>query len=129
MSIANTTLNDLGLTSKSSATSASSAEMSGCGGNCNCTCGANDSAEETTSSASVASGTTTAEYLVTGMTCSHCVLSVTEEMFDLDGVQNVSIELNAEGISKVSVQSAAPLNVDEVRAAITTAGYELVPAV
>lgn len=123
MSNANITLNDLGLTSKSSGV----VGASGCGGDCNCTCGADESTLETTSA--TVNGIATAEYLVTGMTCSHCVLSVTEEMFDLDGVQNVSVELVVGGNSTVTVSSAAPLALDEVRAAITVAGYELVPAV
>ena len=32
-------------------------------------------------------------YLVGGMTCSHCVASVTEELCDIAGVQSVSIDL------------------------------------
>ena len=69
---------------------------------------------------------TTADYQVTGMTCSHCVASVTEELEELDGVQSVSVELVNGGTSTVSVASAAPLDVNAVSAAIDEAGYALV---
>jgi copper chaperone CopZ len=68
----------------------------------------------------------TADYQVTGMTCEHCVASVTEELQTLDGVETVSVELNAGGSSTVTVAAAAPLDDDAVRAAIDEAGYALV---
>jgi hypothetical protein len=34
---------------------------------------------------------TTAVYTVSGMTCGHCVKSVTEEVSAIDGVQNVAV--------------------------------------
>ena len=117
------TMNDLGLSARAD-TIDEAAEVSGCGGGCSCSCGSQ--ASETGVPASAALGPVTARYNVTGMTCNHCVLSVTEEMFDLDGVQNVSIELDATGVSTVTVLSAAVLDNDDVRAAVTAAGYTLV---
>jgi copper chaperone len=70
----------------------------------------------------------TSTYGVSGMTCSHCVNSVTEEMSQLDGVQNVSIDLVADGVSTVTVTSAGVLNRDAVLAAVDEAGYQLVDA-
>ncbi|RFA18095.1 heavy-metal-associated domain-containing protein [Subtercola boreus] len=67
-----------------------------------------------------------AHYLVSGMTCSHCVASVTEEISAVPGVQSVSVSLNAGGDSTVMVVSSAPVPVDDVRAAIAEAGYEMV---
>jgi len=65
---------------------------------------------------------------VTGMTCSHCVASVTEELSALNGVENVSIDLIVGGESVVTVESDAPLGENELQAAITEAGYTLVGA-
>jgi copper chaperone CopZ len=68
----------------------------------------------------------TAEYLVTGMTCGHCVASVTEELHALAGVETVSVALNAGVPSTVTVSAAAPVDDAAVRAAIDEAGYALV---
>jgi copper chaperone len=67
--------------------------------------------------------TITAEYTVNGMTCGHCVSSVTEEVGALDGVRSVEVDLPT---GKVIVISAAALDRDAVRAAVSEAGYELV---
>ena len=64
-----------------------------------------------------------ATYTVTGMTCGHCASSVTEEVQAIDGVQNVGVDLPS---GKVTVSSASPLDVEQVRAAVTEAGYQLV---
>jgi copper chaperone len=69
------------------------------------------------------SSTTT--YSVSGMTCSHCVAAVTEEVSRLDGVSAVDVDLDAGGNSRVTVTSAAPLPVDAVRNAVDEAGYAL----
>lgn len=68
-----------------------------------------------------------ADYLVEGMTCSHCVRSVTEELSAIAGVENVDVDLNVGGISRVRVASAAPLGRDAVREAVEEAGYALAP--
>ncbi|MBC7723323.1 MAG: heavy-metal-associated domain-containing protein [Burkholderiaceae bacterium] len=67
----------------------------------------------------------TTDYLVSGMTCQHCVASVQEELSDLAGVESVETLLNNGGLSRVSVTSSTPLDADVVRAAITEAGYDL----
>lgn len=68
------------------------------------------------------------DILVTGMTCSHCVMSVTEELTAIDGVQNVSVQLNPDGASRVTIGSAKPIDAAAVRAAIDEAGYSLAGA-
>lgn len=68
---------------------------------------------------------TTSTYGVTGMTCGHCVGSVTEELRSLPGVQDVAVDLNAGGTSTVTVVSDAPLDEAAVRSAIDEAGYQL----
>lgn len=74
--------------------------------------------------ASVA-GTIAEDVLVDGMTCSHCVASVTEEITGIDGVKSVSVDLNKGGASRVTIHSAAPIDAARVRAAVEEAGYAL----
>lgn len=62
---------------------------------------------------------------VTGMTCGHCVSAVTKELEAVDGVGRVSITLQPEGTSEVTVFSAAPLPEDALREAIDEAGYDV----
>jgi copper chaperone len=71
----------------------------------------------------VSENLTTAVYTVSGMTCGHCVKSVTEEVGAIDGVQHVDVVLET---GKVTVTSAAPLTVEAVEAAVDEAGYSLV---
>lgn len=65
---------------------------------------------------------TTTTYTVAGMTCGHCVASVSEEIGELAGVIDVAVVLET---GQVTVTSAAPLDVAAVRAAVVEAGYEL----
>jgi copper chaperone len=72
------------------------------------------------------SDTISTDYLVSGMTCGHCVSSVTEEVSAIDSVEAVSVELVSGGSSVVSVTSSAPVSDEQIRAAVTEAGYTLV---
>ena len=65
----------------------------------------------------------TDDILVSGMTCSHCVSSVTEQLSGIDGVQNVTVDLHAGGTSRVTIHSASPLDAVQVKAAVEEAGY------
>jgi copper ion binding protein len=67
----------------------------------------------------------TETYQVTGMTCQHCVQSVSTELGRLPGVHEVRVELDT---GAVDVVSDGPLPVDEVRAALDEAGYQLASA-
>ena len=69
------------------------------------------------------SDTTTTQIAVTGMTCGHCVASVTEELTELPGVESVDVELET---GRVTVTSATELRREDVAAAVTEAGYVLV---
>lgn len=60
---------------------------------------------------------------VQGMTCGNCVKHVTEELTGLDGVSAVDVNLNAGGVSPVTVTSTAPLDETAVREAVDEAGY------
>jgi copper ion binding protein len=64
----------------------------------------------------------TATYTVTGMTCGHCVTSVTEEVSQIPGVTAVDVDLASGGLT---VTSEAPVDEAAVRAAVEEAGYEV----
>jgi copper chaperone len=66
---------------------------------------------------------TTSTYTVTGMTCAHCVASVTEEVQDIAGVQDVDVVLES---GALTVTSSQPLDDATVRSAVEEAGYALV---
>ena len=61
-------------------------------------------------------------YTVSGMTCGHCVASVTEEITEIDGVTDVAVDLPT---GAVTVTSDRPLDQAQVRAAVEEAGYQL----
>ena len=61
-------------------------------------------------------------YTVTGMTCGHCVASVTEEVSGIDGVTDVAVDLPT---GAVTVTSTEPVDDADIRAAVQEAGYEL----
>jgi len=65
------------------------------------------------------------EMLVTGMTCEHCVRSVTEELSAVPHVASVEVELRTDAASLVRVTSTAPLDPEAVAAAVDEAGYAL----
>jgi copper chaperone len=65
---------------------------------------------------------TTTTYTVSGMTCGHCVQSVSSEVAALPGVEKVEVDL---GTGAVTVTSEVPLDTDAVRAAVDEAGYQL----
>lgn len=62
---------------------------------------------------------------IAGMTCGHCVSSVTTELETVDGVENVIVELHPEAVSEVTMISHSPLDEAALRAAVTEAGYEV----
>jgi copper chaperone len=59
-------------------------------------------------------------YTVTGMTCGHCVDSVTKEVGDVTGVEGVTVDLTS---GQISVESRGPVDDAAVRAAVEEAGY------
>ena len=66
-----------------------------------------------------------ATYTVTGMTCGHCVASVTEEVSEVAGVTGVEVDL---GSGAVTVTGDQPVDDAAVRAAVEEAGYQVVDA-
>jgi copper ion binding protein len=65
----------------------------------------------------------TSTYTVKGMTCDHCVQSVTEEVSEVPGVSGVDVDL---GSGRVTVSSEQPVDDAAIRAAVSEAGYEVV---
>jgi copper chaperone CopZ len=66
-----------------------------------------------------------ATYTVTGMTCGHCADAVAGEITTIAGVRTVDVDVPS---GQVTVTSEIPLAIQDVRAAVTEAGYELVIA-
>jgi copper ion binding protein len=95
------------------------------GGSCACCAAPTDdaTASKETPVTSSTTDNTVAVYTVSGMTCGHCVKSVTEEVSAIAGVSAVEVEL---ATGQVTVTSAAPLSETDVKAAVDEAGYQLV---
>lgn len=68
---------------------------------------------------------TTTTYTVSGMTCGHCVNSVSSEVGKLAGVRDVKVDL---ATGAVTVESEQPLDDAAVAAAVDEAGYQVVSA-
>jgi copper chaperone len=64
----------------------------------------------------------TQSYTVTGMTCQHCVASVTEEVTELPGVTAVEVDL---ATGALTVTSEQPIPDEAVRGAVEEAGYQV----
>ena len=66
----------------------------------------------------------TLDFTVTGMTCQHCVASVTEEVDELAGVSEVDVDLASGRLHVVGDVTA-----EQVQAAVAAAGsYTAQPA-
>ena len=60
---------------------------------------------------------------VTGMTCQHCAMSVSEEIGEIPGVSGVDVQLES---GAVTVLADREVGRDELAAAVAEAGFELV---
>ncbi|WP_241986303.1 heavy-metal-associated domain-containing protein [Cryobacterium psychrophilum] len=116
--------NELGLTDASCACG-THAEETVSESSCGCGTPTHEKAAAT-SSDSADAGRITSTWAVSGMTCEHCVKSVTEELNQIEGATNVEVALVSGGLSRVTVSSVRELDRDVVAAAIDEAGYELV---
>lgn len=63
----------------------------------------------------------THEFVVEGMTCEHCKASVTEEVSEVAGVQDVQVDLASGRLTVLG-----DVEDDAVRAAVDEAGYRVV---
>lgn len=64
----------------------------------------------------------TETFKVTGMTCGHCVSSVTSEVSKLDGVTKVDVDLAS---GSVTVESDLPIDKVAIASAVDEAGFAL----
>ena len=62
---------------------------------------------------------------VKGMSCQHCVMSVTKALGQVDGIKNVQVDLAKGEVRFDNTKNTAP---DRIQKAITDAGYEVVPS-
>lgn len=69
--------------------------------------------------------TVTQHYVVSGMTCQHCVSSVTEEVSAVFGVTDVVVDLAS---GQLTVTSDDAIAFDEIEAAVDEAGYTVAAA-
>ncbi len=60
--------------------------------------------------------------IVSGMTCGHCVNSVTEELSKISGVEKVEVDLDS---GKVDIDSNEEISKVKIEEAIQEARYEL----
>lgn len=64
---------------------------------------------------------TSRTYVVSGMTCSHCVASVREEVAEVEGVAGVDVDLDS---GRLTV-TGADVSDDAVKSAVEEAGYQV----
>ncbi|WJJ14324.1 heavy-metal-associated domain-containing protein (plasmid) [Prescottella equi] len=65
----------------------------------------------------------TANYTVVGMTCGHCVRSVTEEVSEVPGVTDVDVDLASGRLAVTSDEQ--PVSDERIRQAVADASYSL----
>lgn len=68
----------------------------------------------------------TTTYTVNGMTCQHCVGSVTKEVSKISGVTAVDVDL-ASGAVAVTTEGDSAVDFEAFRAAVDEAGFDLAP--
>lgn len=61
---------------------------------------------------------------VKGMSCQHCVLAVTKALGQLEGIQNIQVDLAAE---EVRFNNIGTVPMEQIEKAIAEAGYEIIP--
>lgn len=60
---------------------------------------------------------------VKGMSCQHCVMSVTKALGKLEGIQNVQVDLQK---GEVRFENTKSVTSDRIGKAIEEAGYEVI---
>ncbi len=60
---------------------------------------------------------------VKGMSCQHCVMSVTRALNQLEGIQNVQVDLQK---GEVRFDNTKTLALNRIEKAIEEAGYEVI---
>ncbi len=60
---------------------------------------------------------------VKGMSCQHCVMSITKALGQLDGIKNVQVDL---ATGEVRFENTKAVASEQIEKAITDAGYEVI---
>ena len=60
---------------------------------------------------------------VEGMTCQHCVQTVSETVSKMEGIENVAVDLDQKEVTVEFDESKS--NLDEIASQITKAGFEI----
>jgi copper chaperone len=61
-------------------------------------------------------------YNVPDVSCDHCVSAITRELFQIDGVQNVQVDLQQKKVTVVSDETVAD---ERIREGIDEAGFDI----
>ncbi|WP_206476329.1 heavy-metal-associated domain-containing protein [Microbacterium sp. KRD172] len=97
---------------------------SGCG--CGCSSKSNETLNITSKPTEEAMNQNDITLKIDGMTCGHCVSSVTEELNAVPGISKVEVALAAGGTSTATITTTAAVENAVLEAAVTEAGYTLV---
>lgn len=99
----------------------------GCGG-CGCGSNSNEGLTITAKPSEEIMSQNNITLKIDGMTCGHCVSSITEELNEVPGVSNVQVTLAAGGTSTAVITTNSAIESSVLEAAVTEAGYTLVSA-
>lgn len=101
---------------------ATTKQAGGCG--CGCSTGPAAGGPDSAGAETTGPATISSTFLVTGMTCGHCVAAVTQEVRSgVPGVADVQVDLAS---GRVTVVGDRPAQENDVREAVEEAGYQLV---
>ena len=89
---------------------------------CACCVPRTTSGPSTTTHATGTRDSTVTAFAVTGMTCGHCVIAVTEEISAIPGVTDVTVDLAPGATSTVRVTSTDGITGEQIAAALDEAG-------
>jgi copper chaperone len=59
---------------------------------------------------------------VKGMSCQHCVMAVTKALEEIEGIKNVTVDLEGD---EASFDETRPVDRETIRERISDAGYEV----
>ena len=62
---------------------------------------------------------------VKGMSCQHCVMSIRKALGQLEGIQNIDVDLQK---GEVRFENKRPVESDRITEAIEAAGFEILSA-
>ena len=91
-------------------------------GSCGCCAPRTTSGPTTTNDDAENEISTVNAFAVSGMTCGHCVVAVTEEVSAIPGVTDVAVDLKPDSTSTLRVTSEHGVTREQIAAALDEAG-------